>query len=84
MCKSENAMKECVSVTKYFGTPFLCYTLTTSEVFQVPPEVLVIINEPSSFQDFLSLLKCIYNPLKILSKITKLYVCKSQNKCAYH
>ena len=84
MCKSRNTMEECVYVTKYFGTFFLCYTWTTNEVKLVPPEVLVNIYKPSSFQDFLSLLKFIYRPFKIVSKAIKLYVCKSQSKCAYH
>ena len=44
VCKSHNIMEPF----------FLCYTLTTNQVFLVPPLVLVIIDEPSSLQDFLS------------------------------
>ena len=63
---------------------FLCYTLITNEVLLVPPVVLVIMDGQSSLQDFLSILKCIYNPFEIVFEVHNLYVCKSQNKCAPH
>ena len=36
----------------------------------VPPAVLIIIEDTSNFQDFLSLLKFIYTPSKRVSKVT--------------
>ena len=72
-------MKECVQVTKYFGTLFLCYTLTANEVYLVLPEALVKLYKPSSFLDFILkvFLKVYLYSVKIVSKATQLYVCKS-------
>ena len=53
VCKSQNTNKPF----------FLCNTLITNEVSLVPPKVLLIFDEPSSFQDLPSFLKFIYNPL---------------------
>ena len=74
----------CVSLQNTMEPFVLCYTLTTNDVLQVPPVVLVIIDGPSSFQDFLSLLKCTYYPFEIWFNVNELYVYKSQNKCAHH
>ena len=54
VCKSQNTMKPL----------FLCYTLINNEVLLVPPVVLVTIDKPFNFQDFVSFLTCIYTPLK--------------------
>ena len=60
--KSQNIMK-----------PLFLYFQTMNNVFLlVPPAVLVIIDDPSNFQDFISFLKYIYTPFKWVSKVTKL------------
>ena len=45
----------------------------------VPPAVLVIIDNPYNIQNFLRFLKCIYNPFKMVSKVPKMGVFKSEN-----
>ena len=50
----------------------------------VPPAVIVNIEDTSNFHEFLSILKFIYTPFKRVSKVTDLYVDKSQNRCACH
>ena len=50
----------------------------------VPPAVLVIMDDPSNFQDFLSFSMCIYTLFKRVSKVSELDLCKSQKKCGYH
>ena len=73
VCKSQNTMK-----------PFFpWYKLINDEVLLVQSAVLVYIDKLSSFQDFLWFLECIYNPFKMVFKVTKCYVCKSPNMCAY-
>jgi len=72
--KSQNTLK-----------PFFLNIPCINNVFLlVPPTVLVINEDSSNFQDFLSLLKFIYTILKRVSKVTELDVGKSQNRCAYH
>ena len=44
----------------------------------VPPTVQVFIEDTSNVQNFLILSKCIYTPLKRVSKVTVLDVGKSQ------
>ena len=58
---------------------FLNFPLINNAFFLVPPAVLVIIDDTSNFQDFLSFLKLIYTPFKRVSKVTELDVVKSQN-----
>ena len=72
--KSQNTLK-----------PFFLNIPCINNVFLlVPPTVLVINEDSSNFQDFLSLLKFIYTISKRVSKVTELDVGKSQNRCAYH
>ena len=73
VCKSQNTMKPICLYSQLIITVFLL----------LPPAVLVIMDDPSNFQGFLSFLKCIYTPFKKVSKVTKWDVRKSQNKCAY-
>ena len=63
---------------------FLNFPWINNVFLLVPPAVLVIIEDTSNFQDFLSFLKFIYAPFKRVSKVTELDVGKSQNRCAYH
>ena len=63
---------------------FFFYILVSNKFLLVPLVVLVIIDKPSSFQNFLRFSKCIYNPFKMAYKVSKLYVCNPQNKFAYH
>ena len=72
--RSQNSMK----------TFFLNFQWINNVFLLVPPTVLVIIEDTSNFQVFLSLIKLIYTPLKRVSKVTYLYVGRSQNRCAYH
>jgi len=72
--KSQNTMKPFFLNFPYIINVFLL----------VPPAVLVIIEDATNFQDFLSFLKFIYTPFKRVSKVTELDVGKSQNRCAYH
>ena len=53
-------------VMKYFGSLFsvLNIALTTNKALLVPPEVLLIIDEPSSFRNFLVFLSAFITPLK--------------------
>ena len=70
VCKLQNTMK-----------PFFLYSQLINTVFLlVPPVVLVIMDNLFNFQDFLSFLKCIYTPLKKVTKVTKWDICKSPNK----
>ena len=71
-------------MAKYYETLFLNFPLINYVFLLVPPAALVIIDDTSNFQDFLSLLKLIYTPFKRVSKVTELDVHKSQNRCAYH
>ena len=63
---------------------FLNFPYIINVFLLVPPAVLVIIEDATNFQDFLSFLKFIYTPFKTVSKVTELDVGKSQNRCAYH
>ena len=72
--KSQNTLK-----------PFVLNFLWNKNVFLlIPPAVLVIIEDISNFQEFLSFIKFIKTPFKRVSKVPELYVGKSQNKGAYH
>ena len=64
--------------------PFFLYFQVRNNLFLlVLPAVLVIMDDPSNFQDFLSFLKCIYIVFKRVSKVSELDVFKLQNKCVY-
>ena len=70
---------------KKFKEPFFLYTqLINNVLLSVQPAALVIMEDPSNFQEFLSFLKFIYTLFKRVSKVTEWDVCKSRNKCAYH
>ena len=64
--KSQNNMKPL----------FLYFQWINNVFFLVPPAVLVMIDDPSNFQDFISFLKCIYTTFKWVYKVTKLDVGK--------
>ena len=65
--------------------PFYLYFQFINNVFLLVPEaVLVIMDNPLHFLDFLSFSKYIYSPFKIMSKGTDWDVCNSKNKFAYH
>ena len=49
---------------------FLYFQLINSVFLLVPLAVLVIIDDPSNFQDYLSFLKWIYTTVKLVSKVT--------------
>ena len=72
-----------VSLTKNVGRSknnrksfFLYFQLITNVFLLVQLEVLVIIEDPSNLQDFLSFLKFTYTPFKRGSNVTELDVGK--------
>ena len=60
VCKSQNNMKLFVLYSQFINTVFF------------PPAVLVIMDDLSNFQVFLSFLKCIYTPFKKVSKVQQI------------
>ena len=51
--------------------------------FLLFPTTVLVIDNPSTFQDFLSFSRCISIPFKKVSQVTELDVCHSQNKRDY-
>ena len=69
VCQSQNNMQ-----------PFFLYIQVNNNIFLLfPIAALLIIDNPSNFQDLLSFLKCILIPFKKVSQVTELDVCHSHN-----